>query len=87
VPVASAGWWLRSILADRGSLSCRENLYETAGWWLHDGMVGDGAVPAGGLGDAGAAELLYLCMEVAGCPTVCQALLGAGRGIRGDAAV
>jgi hypothetical protein len=35
-------------------------------------MVGEGAVPAGGLGDAGAAELLYLCMEVAGCPTVCR---------------
>ena len=49
-----------------------ENLYEIAGWWLHDGMVGEGAVPAGGLGDAGAAELLYLCMEVAGCPTVCR---------------
>jgi hypothetical protein len=57
-----------------------ENLYEIAGWWLHDEMVGEGAVPAGGLGDAGAAELLYLCMEVAGCPTVCRHCWAQGTG-------
>ena len=35
-------------------------------------MVSEGAVPADGLGNAAAAELLYLCLEVAGCPTVCR---------------
>jgi hypothetical protein len=36
-----------------------------------DARVGAGAAVAGGPGDPGA-ELLYLCMEVAGCPTVCR---------------
>src|SRR5439155_25794825 len=35
-------------------------------------MVSEGAAAADGPGDLGAAALLYLCMEVAGCPTVCR---------------
>jgi hypothetical protein len=35
-------------------------------------MVSEGAAAAGGSGDLGEAALLYLCMEVAGCPTVCR---------------
>jgi len=35
-------------------------------------MVSGGATAAGGPGDLDAADLLYLCVEVAGCPTVCR---------------
>ena len=43
-------------------------------------MVSGGAAASDGLGDLGAAALLYLCMEVAGCPTVCRHCWAQGTG-------
>ena len=37
-----------------------------------DARVSSGTAASGASGDLGAVSLLYLCMEVAGCPTVCR---------------
>jgi hypothetical protein len=68
------GWLTAAVGSGRSWLlaALPENLYEAGVWLAHDGMVSAGAVATGGSGDQDAVELLYLCMEVAGCPTVCR---------------
>jgi hypothetical protein len=42
--------------------------------------VSEGTAAGGGPGDLGAVSVLYLCMEVAGCPTVCRHCWAQGLG-------
>src|SRR5262249_2844227 len=66
--------WLR-----RAGPGCAENQYGDRRPRRDDGAVSDGSA-AGGSADLGPVRLLYLCMEVAGCPTVCRHCWAQGTG-------
>jgi len=49
-----------------------ENGCEPGDRLFDDAKVSKATAAGGASGDLGAVSLLYLCMEVAGCPTVCR---------------
>ena len=58
---------LRSCCLPRGENGCG-----VGGRLVDDARVSEGTAAGGGPGDLGAVSLLYLYVEVAGCPTVCR---------------
>ena len=63
--------WVSRGAASGPAVAARRKWVWGQGRLVDDARVSEGTA-GGGPGDPGAVSLLYLCVEVAGCPTVCR---------------
>lgn len=64
------------VLASPAVCRAAENGCGVRGRLVDDARVSEGTAAGGGPGDLGTVSSLFLCVEVAGCPTVVPTLLG-----------